>query len=61
MSRAPLASTGWPNAIAAGRLEMSTDRANHAPGWLEPLCRIALPYRTGDASIRELFDRAAEC
>ena len=29
------------------------------PDWLEPLCQIASEYRAGDASIRELFQRAA--
>jgi hypothetical protein len=37
---------------------MSNDRT-WAPIWVEPLCRIALLYRTGELSIRDLFQQAA--
>ena len=29
------------------------------PEWVKPLCQIASTFRSGDASIRELFQRAA--
>jgi len=32
--------------------------SSQEPDWLEPLCRIALLYRTGSLSIRELFENA---
>lgn len=37
---------------------MSVD-GEREPTWLEPLCRIPLDFRTGDVSVRELFQRAA--
>lgn len=47
---------GEPVVTTAGGLEMPSERT---PGWLEPLCGIALLYQTGDLSIRALFQRAA--
>ncbi len=37
---------------------MSSNR-KRVPSWLEPLCQIALLYRAGELSVRELFQRAA--
>ena len=40
------------------RPHMSVD-GEREPKWLELLCRIPLDFRTGDVSVRELFQRAA--
>jgi hypothetical protein len=37
---------------------MSIDPSRE-PGWLDPLCRVALQYRTGNESVHALFERAA--